>query len=149
MAASTILNRVKLERKLKRLPEIAKVRIRAAMEEAANDITDMMRSLVPYDSGALYDSIGWTWGAAPKGALIVAQVTSQLGGDLTITIFAGSRDKSKGDMDAYWARWVEFGTQKMRAQPYFFVSWRASKKKSVSAIRRATRAAGRDAAAGR
>lgn len=146
---STILGRAKLERKLKRLPEAAKEAIRVAMASAADDITDMMRSLVPYKTGALYDSIGWSWGPAPKGSLIVAQVKGKLGSELTITIYAGSRDKSRGDMDAYWARWVEFGTVKMKAQPYFFVSWRANRKSAVAGVRKATRKAARDVAAGK
>ena len=146
---STIIGRARLERKLKALPVAAKEAIRAAMEVAANDIVEMMRGLVPFKTGALYDSIGWSWGAAPRGSLIVAQVKGKLGSDLTITIYAGSRDKSRGDADAYYARWVEFGTQKMRAQPYFFVSWRASRKSAVAGVRRATRKAARDVAAGK
>lgn len=146
---STILGRAKLERKLRRLPEAVKARIREAMEAAAKDIVEMMQSLVPYDTGALYDSIGWTWGAAPAGSLIVAQVKGKLGSELTITIYAGSRDKSRGDADAYYARWVEFGTQKMAAQPYFFVSWRASRKKARSGIAKAVRKGARDVAAGK
>ena len=147
--ATTILGRAKLERKLRRLPDAARTQIRAAMEVAANDIVEMMRNLVPYKTGALYDSIGWSWGSAPKGSLIVAQVKGKLGSDLTITIYAGSRDKARGDADAYYARWVEFGTQKMAAQPYFFVSWRANKKSAQSGIRRAVRKSARDVAAGK
>jgi HK97 gp10 family phage protein len=105
----------------------------------------MMKSLVPVlkepdarrRAGALRDSIGWTWGKAPKGATVVATAKANLGGDLTITIYAGSRDKGLGADDAFYARWVEFGTQKMPAQPYFYVSYRANKKKVKSRVRRA------------
>lgn len=118
------------------------------MEKGAEEIVAMMRSLVPVDSGALRESIGWVWGAeAPAGSLIVAVAKSKLGKDLTITIYAGSRDKKRGAMDAYYARWVEFGTQKMTKQPYFYVSYRANKKKVVSRIRSATRKAGKQVAA--
>ena len=136
-----ILNLVKLQRKLDRLPQVAKARIRAAMEEAANEIVAMMKSLVPVDDGYLRDSIGWTWGKAPKGASIVSTVKARLGGDMTITIYAGS-------IEAFYARWQEFGTQDMPASPYFFVSWRANKKSAKATMRKATRAAAKQVAAG-
>ncbi len=154
--AVTILGRAKLEAKLRRMPEVAKAQIKAAMAAAADEIVAMMKSLVPVlkepdarrRAGALRDSIGWTWGRdAPAGAMIVAVVKGKLGGDLTITIYAGSRDKKRGIDDAYYARWVEFGTTKMSASPYFYVSYRANKKKAVRNIKSATRKAGKLVAA--
>ena len=93
----------RLNKKLARLPLVAQKRIREAMEQGANEIVAMMKSLVPTDSGALRNSISWTWGAAPKGALTLATVKGKGGSDNTITIFAGNAD-------AYYARFVEFGT---------------------------------------
>jgi len=154
--AVTILGRAKLEAKLRRMPEVAKAQIKAAMAAAADEIVAVMKSLVPVlkkpddrrRAGALRDSIGWTWGRdAPAGSLIVAVVKGKLGGDLTITIYAGSRDKKRGIDDAYYARWVEFGTTKMSAHPYFYVSYRANKKKAVRSIKSATRKAGKLVAA--
>jgi len=145
---ATILGLAKLQAKLNRMPAVATVQIKAAMEQGADEIVAMMKSLVPVRTGALRDSIGWTWGAeAPAGSLIVAVAKSKLGKDLTITIYAGSRDKSRGAADAYWARWVEFGTVKTPKQPYFYVSYRANKKKVVRRIRTATRKAGKLVAA--
>lgn len=139
---TTILGLAKLERKLKRLPTVAKTQIRAAMAEAADDIVAMMKSLVPERTGALRDSIGWTWGQAPKGSIIVSTLKGAgVGGDLTITIYAGNAE-------AYYARWVEFGTQKMKAQPYFYFSWRASRKDARKKVRAATRKAAKQVAAG-
>ncbi|MCM2292293.1 HK97 gp10 family phage protein [Allorhizobium sp. BGMRC 0089] len=149
---SKILNLIRLERKLKRLPEVAKAEIRAGMEAAANDIVAMMKSLAP-GNGALRDSIGWTWGKVPKGAGIVAAVKAQTGGDQTITIYAGNAE-------AYYARWVEFGTAPhknggmyagtqnpgTKARPFFYVSWRASKKAAKGKVRQAVRAAARKVA---
>lgn len=139
---STILNRARLQRKLDRLPAAAKSAIKGAMAEAADDIVRMMKSLVPEDSGALKESIGWTWGRdVPKGAVIAAVVKSALGNDLTITVYAGNDE-------AFWARWVEFGTVKMPAQPYFYVSYRANRKAAKRKIRKATRDAARKVAKG-
>jgi HK97 gp10 family phage protein len=159
-----LLNLAKLDRKLKRLPEVAKVEIKAGMEAAADEIIAMMKSLVAVDSGDLRESIGWTWGKAPKGSLAVAAVKSSLGGDLTLTIYAGSDE-------AYYARWVEFGTQPhslvrnasakrglrqnegrahqgTRAQPFFYVSWRANKRSAKRLVRKGVRDAAKKVAAG-
>ena len=56
----------RLNRKLAKLPAVAKQMIRQAMEAKANEIVAMMKNLVPVDDGTLRDSIGWTWGKAPK-----------------------------------------------------------------------------------
>lgn len=116
----------------------------------------MMKSLVPIlkepdarrRAGALRDSIGWTWGRdAPYGALTLSTLKSKMGDELTITIYAGSRDKKRGVEDAFYVRWVEFGTVKTPKQPFFFVSWRANKKRVIRRINAATRKAGKQAAA--
>lgn len=152
---SKLLNLVKLDRKLKRLPTVAKTHIQSEMEKTADSIVSMMKSLVPKDDGTLMDSIGWTWGKAPKGSMVIAAVKSGLAGDLTLTIYAGSAK-------AYYARWVEFGTAAhvnggmfkgtknpgTNARPFFYVSWRANKKSAVRAVRKATRASARKVAAG-
>lgn len=130
---STIIGRAKLQRKLDRLPKVAKDMIRDAMAKQADDIVQFMKSLVNTESGDLRDSIGWTWGRkVPKGATVVAAVKQALGGDLIITIYAGSEK-------AYYARWVEFGTQKTRAHPFFYVAWRARRRKTRRAINKAVR----------
>ncbi|MEY9098895.1 HK97 gp10 family phage protein [Sinorhizobium fredii] len=150
----SILRRAALQRKLDRLPKLAKALIRSAMEEVADNIIATMKSLAPVlkspddrrRAGALRDSIGWTWGAAPKGATIIAAVKGKTGGDLTITIYAGSRDKALGKDDAFYARWVEFGTQKMPAQPFFYVSWRAHRRSARAAVGRAVAKAAKQVA---
>jgi HK97 gp10 family phage protein len=142
-----ILNLAKLDSKLKRLPVEAAKSIRGEMERVADDVVGMMKRMAPVlqeatedrRSGALRDSIGWTWGKAPKGAGIVATVKSRLGGDMTITIYAGNSE-------AFYARWQEFGTVDAPAQPFFYVSWRASRKGVARQIRKATRDAARKVA---
>lgn len=145
----------RLNRKLAKLPAVAKQMIRQAMEAKANEIVAMMKNLVPVDGGTLRDSIGWTWGKAPKGSLTLASVQATGDSDMTLTIYAGNKE-------AFYARWVEFGTARHEngglfagsihpgttAQPFFFVSWRANKRRTVRAIRKASRDAAKKVAAG-
>lgn len=155
-SATRILGLAKLQRKLNRMPEVAKKRIMEAMEKSADEIVRMAQSLVPVlkdpddrrRAGALKDSIGWTWGKAPQGAITLGKVAeASLGGDLTITVYAGSRDKKRGADDAFYARWVEFGTQKMNAHPYFFPAYRSNKKSASRSIRSAVTKAAKEVAA--
>lgn len=135
------------------------------MEAAAQDIVDMAQTLVAKgDSGELEEAIGWTWGDAPQGAMILGSVKSK-DGNLTITVYAGNSE-------AFYARWVEFGTAAhstakgggtkagqaasangggiahpgAAAQPFFYVSYRANRKKAVNKIRSAVTRAGKKAA---
>lgn len=112
------------------MPQIAKDEIKKALETSADEIVSMAQRLVPVDKGDLRDSVGWTWGKAPKGAMTLGKVAeASLAGDLTITIYAGNSE-------AFYSRFVEFGTQKMPAQPYFYPAYRASKKRAKSRVRR-------------
>lgn len=121
----------KLRKKLEALVAVGRDEIRRAMETSANEIVALAKNLVPVDKGDLKDSIGWTWGKAPKGAMTLGKVQSDgVDSEFTITIYAGNSE-------AYYARWVEFGTQKMGAQPYFYPSYRALRRRSKSRVTRA------------
>lgn len=127
------------------IPARVLARTRKAMEAGANEIVALAKSLCPvlsaYDArrqpGALRDSIGWTWGDAPSGSIVLAQSSSLEG--LRITIFAG-------DDKAFYARWVEFGTQKAAASPFFYPSYRALKRRVKGRITREMRKAVREGA---
>lgn len=153
---STIRGLAALDRKLRRLPEAVTAEIKAEMEAVADDIVRMARSLAPEDDGALRRSIGWTWGAPPRGSLTLGKVArSALGKQLTITIYAGNDE-------AFYARWVEFGTAPhlnkglypgthnpgTAAQPFFYPSWRASKKDARKRMRQSLRRGAKKVAAG-
>ncbi|MGN6451246.1 MAG: HK97-gp10 family putative phage morphogenesis protein [Brucella intermedia] len=121
----------KLRKKLEALVTVGRDEIRRAMETSADEIVALAKSLAPVDKGDLKDSIGWTWGKAPKGAMTLGKVQSDgVDSEFTITIYAGNSE-------AYYARWVEFGTQKMAAQPYFYPSYRALRRRSKSRVTRA------------
>lgn len=134
---SRFLNVAKLNKKLARLPGVAKNGMRDALAQSAREITDLMEALVPQDSGGLAGSIGWTFGNAPKGSLAIGFVKS---GELTVTIYCG-------DSDAYYARWVEFGTQKMSARPFFYPAYRALRKRASRRIKGSARKAAKKVAA--
>lgn len=150
----TVLGLDRLNRKLRKFPAVAEAMIKAQMEEVAAEIVAMMKRLVAVDDGTLRDSIGWTWGTAPNGSMVIATAKSA-NGKLVLTIFAGSAE-------AYYARWVEFGTSPHKnggkfkgtmnpgtnAQPFFYVSWRASRKAVRRKISRAITASAKKIAAG-
>jgi HK97 gp10 family phage protein len=148
-----VLNADRLVRKLRALPPRVESLIRTAMEQSADQTVALMKSLAPVDSGDLQMSISWTWGDAPKGSLKIGQIKSREG-NMRITVFAGGGD-------AYYARFIEFGTSPfisggkfagaanpgVRAQPFFFTGFRASRKSARSRISRAITKAAKEVAA--
>jgi HK97 gp10 family phage protein len=110
------------------IPAKVEAATKKAMEKGADELVGMMKRLVPVDQGDLRDSVGWTWGDPPKGAVVIAKSEPDSRG-LKITVYAGN-------VKAYYARWVEFGTVKMSAQPFFFPSYRAMRKRIKSRITR-------------
>jgi hypothetical protein len=142
----------RLNRKLKAFPKAVEAEISKAMEQSANEIVAMAKSLAQSDRTR--ESIGWTWGEAPKGSIAIGGVVSN-SGNLKITIFAG------GDA-AFMARWEEFGTAPhinggrfagtqhpgTAARPFFYVSFRANRKRARGRITRAVNKAAKRIAAG-
>lgn len=126
--ATRVLNVDRLKRKLALIPKEAEIKIRVALIDGAEEIVAFAKRLVPVDSGKLRDSIGWQWGdEAPEGAIVLATAKRQ---GLSLVVFAGN---SK----AFYARWVEFGTVKTRAQPFFFPAYRSLRngvKRKISAV---------------
>ena len=98
----------RLRARLAKIPDIAREAAAAAMEEGAQEIVDAMKAAVHVWSGDLRDSIGWTWGDVPAGAFVIDEIRSGKNkGDqyaaLRIKIYAGNKD-------AFYARFIEFGT---------------------------------------
>lgn len=150
-----ILGLEKLNRKLAKLPAAAEKRIKEAMAQGADEIVAMMKSLVAVDSGDLRDSIGWTWGEAPKYSQKIATVKSS-DGKLTLTIFAGNTK-------VRYSHLIEFGTAAhvnggmfagtmhpgTKAQSFFYVSYRANRRRVKSRISRAITKSAKEVAAGK
>ena len=120
------------------IPRHVRAATRAAMEKSANEIVASARTFAPVDTGDLRDSIGWTWGDAPKGALTLAS-SRPVGDGERITIYAGGGD-------AFYARFQEFGTQAMPASPFFFPAYRLNRKRAKGRITRAMKKAIREGA---
>ena len=130
-----------LKSKLAKMPALVEMRAKAAMEKGADEIVAMMKRLVPVDDGDLRDSIGWTWGEAPKGSVKIAGSRKRGPNDLFLTIYAGNEK-------AYYARWVEFGTVKMARKAFFFPSYRALETRTRRRVLMASRKALKEVAAG-
>lgn len=154
----TVRGLASLQRKLKALPKAAEEEIAKAMEQSAEEIVRLAKSLAPVDDGDLQMSISWTWGDAPKGSMALGKVKSQGkgAGNLQITVFAGGGH-------AFYARFVEFGTSAhlnagrfagsehpgTAAQPFFYPAYRAVRKRAKGRVTRAiTRSAKKVAAGG-
>lgn len=105
------------------LPVKVEAAARMAMEKGAEELVAMMKRVVPVDSGRLRDSIAWTWGDAPKGSVVLAESTSESRG-LKLTVYSTD----------FKASWIEFGTVKMSARPFFFPSYRAMRKRIKSRV---------------
>lgn len=143
MARASFKGLDKLKRKLIMLKEDTAGYVRPALERGAGEVVQMAKRLVPKKTRALENSIGWTYGTAPKGSITLASAKV---GDLRITIYAG-------DEKAFYARWVEFGTAPhtaggkfkgaehpgAAAQPFFYPAYRANKKQIQAALRKAIR----------
>lgn len=138
----------RLTRKLTAIPRHVEAATIPAMESGAAEIVTMMKRLAPVESGALRDSIGWTWGDAPEGAMVLGRSKARGGpGRKFITIYAGSAQTMVGSRAQFQlARLQEFGTQNMTANPFFYPSWRASRKRVRGRITRAMKKAIKDGA---
>lgn len=157
----------KLLKQIQSLPQGQVDAARASLEQGASEVAEAVRRAAPSRTGALKRSVGWSrFGQAPKtsatGALRADSTDGDAGakalGDagLKVTVYAG-------DDAAYYARFVEFGTRaapagkskdakgKTRtnkrahpatpAQPFFYATVRALKKRVKSrVVRNANRA---------
>jgi len=153
--ATKVLGLDRLRKKLQRFPGVVEAEIKAAMEASANEIVALAKSLAPTDSGDLRNSIAWTYGDAPKGAIVLGRVKASNSGNLRITVYAGGPD-------AYYARFIEFGTAPhinggrfagsghpgSSAQPFFYPAYRAARKRARGRVTRAVNKAAKRVAAG-
>ncbi len=133
MNKTKVQNLQRMNRKVRAMPAAVKTAIREALATGGDEVVGMMKRLAPVDDGALRDSIGWTFGQPPGGSISVGGFggveDARNSEGLRVTIYAG-------DADAYYARWQEFGTAQHRAHPFFFVAWRALRKRVKSRLTR-------------
>ncbi|MEM1149328.1 MAG: hypothetical protein AAGI03_02060 [Pseudomonadota bacterium] len=128
------------------VPEIVRSELVVSMERAANKLVREIRALIPRRSGALAATVGWTWGAVPRGSLVVARSSRGAGyGRIVLKIYVGNSDlvaTGRGTL-ADLARWQEFGTRRMAANPYFYPVIRANRSNLRSSLRSAIARANR------
>lgn len=156
---TTVLNMPRLMRKLQASVAVFEVAAVEALTAAADEIVALMKEWVPVRSGKLRDSIGWTFGDAPKGSVIVMKGRGRRRGKaVVVTIYAG---RSVAKSDAFYARFVEFGTAPhtaggmfkgaqhpgATAHPFFFPAWRLKKKKLKGRVGREMRKSAKQIAA--
>lgn len=120
----------RFNKRWKAIPETARINVRAVLEQAAGEIVEEMWARAPYRDGVLSGSIGWTWGEAPAGSMVIGKVGGNEYGTMRITIYAGGGD-------AFYAIFHEFGTQEMPANPFFYPVWRARRRRVKARISRA------------
>lgn len=121
-----------LERKLTRkIPKAINKHLRVALAVFADKIVATAEGFVQERTGRLKNSIGWVWGdKIPDGAISLGTVSKSKGSDLFITVFVG-------DKDAFYVFFLEFGTSKSPAFPFFFPAYRLQKRAGKSGITRA------------
>lgn len=153
----TVIGFDRLKRKLTHtIPAHVEKATVAAMEVGADEIVALMKRLVPFDTSAdrdagrphLRDTIGWTWGDPPKGAMVLGRSKAAGGGGRkVITIYAGNEQTLVGSRSQFQlARLFEFSTHAMAAQPFFFPAYRALRKRVRGRITRQMRKAIKDGA---
>lgn len=108
----------RLKRRFARLPVKIKAQVREALDKSADELVAMQQRLVAVDDGDLRDSIHKRDGHH----------------ELSIEVAAGNNK-------AFYAPFVEFGTVNQPAQPFFFPSYRALRKRIKSRTSRAVRKA--------
>lgn len=140
-------------RKFARLKSDLVKELSEAMEKSAVELVREMKAIAP--NAEIRNSIKWTWGDAPKGSTVLATSSGGRGYEtLRITVYT--------DRDIAWfAHLFEFGTRQrfrkkvggkyasanpkststgtLTAQPFFFPSYRANRRRIKGRINRALR----------
>ena len=111
------------------VPDAVRAAARDALEQGAQELVDLIRSLAPVQDGFLLASIGWTWGEPPKGSIALDDIAPAEDPSMRIVVYAGSEL-------AFYARWVEFGTSQAPAHPFFWPAYREMRSRIRSRITR-------------
>lgn len=129
MVNHRFIGRDRLIRRMRQLPVEARTAARDSLDQQAAFLVEQIRPNVPRDHGELADSLEWH--RSPSRARIRVVITEGL-----------SQDGDPGNHKAFA---VEFGrpasseSGAMEAQPHFFPTYRAHKRKMQNAIQKAVR----------
>lgn len=123
----------KFQKRMRDIPLSVRLEVVKQLEKEADKVVRLMKAFAPKGTTRqLMNSIGWTWGDVPKGAITIGKVAGSSYDRISIKIYAG------GD-GAFYARFQEFGTVNMAANPFFFPVWRSEKRRVKSGIKRAVK----------
>lgn len=115
-----------LDRKLRALgPDIARKGLRSAVGAGARVILNQAKARAPVDTGTL------------RRALYMKQIREE-SSDSRQTFFVSVRSgkkEQKKNRDAWYWRLVEFGTEKMSAQPFLRPAFEAAKLQALERIK--------------
>jgi HK97 gp10 family phage protein len=129
----------RLRRKLRRtIPDKVTAAAKAALEQSADEINALQRTLVGEKTGALKASIRNS-GAVERDGGVVVEI--EAGGPTT------TKPVRNGQSATYdYALGQEFGTADAAAQAFFYPGYRGNKRRAKSRISRQTRKAIREGA---
>lgn len=113
-------NRDRLRRKMKAIPVEVRKALKVQNATNAGDLVETMKGFVPVIEGNL-----------------VSSIKHQDVSDSTRV----SQKVSAGARDAPYASWVEFGTSKNEASPFFWVAYRLLRRRMKSRMSRAAKKA--------
>ena len=119
MARTTTTGLDAMRRKMAAIPRKIRAEMEASLAASAEELVAMQKRLAPVDDGKLRDSIRWIRGA------LTGQTVSR--DNMTATVLTTD----------FKAAFVEFGTVKRTATPFFFPAYRALKRRIKSRISRA------------
>jgi len=130
--------------RMRRIPRMVEKAAKVAMEKSADEMVEAMRRVAPERTGELKNSIRWAWVGDEDIPGYLRPQTVKSGenkgkefAEMRIVIFAGNRETG----EAFYARWVEFGTSKSRARAFFFPTYRGLRPTAKRRIGRAIREA--------
>lgn len=138
MAKTTITGLARLNAKFQKMVATAVPDVRLGVAEGASLIVAEQKRLAPVKTGALRDSVQWTFGDPPQGARLGGGKRSE--SETRATITAGSTQVP-------YAAFREFGTRRAPATPFFYPGYRTMRKQAKRAIQKAVKASVQKAAA--
>lgn len=120
-----------LQQRLAAVKKAVRAEAMAALRDGAEEIASAMRRAVPADTGKL------------RGTIRVEQnadlsVSIKVGGPVTTKKVRMSRRRSssRNSPEVDYATFVEFGTKKRKAQPFFWPTWRLTKRATRAKVER-------------
>lgn len=139
-----VKGRDKLRAQLNRVPRYIQAEVKDQLEKEADKLVRMMDAIKPSSD----IDIRWTWGKVPAGVMRIGQVRVKEYAKMSISIYATASSSEYPEGFPALARWWEFGTTdrftkdgqyrgRIEASPYFWPSFRSSRKNIKGNLSRA------------